>query len=164
MSALTTARRVTFAAAVLAAAVVPAPGRQAGAQSTASVDFARDVQPILQQRCIGCHGPTQQSGGYRLDRRREALAGGVRPMIIPGNSGSSRLYRRIIGSEFGTRMPTTGPLPAGEIDTLTKWIDQGAAWPDALANDAPTPAPDSRALQLSDAIRAGDLPAIRTVM
>jgi mono/diheme cytochrome c family protein len=109
------------------------------AQSALKVDFERDVQPILQQRCIGCHGPTQQMGGFRLDGRRAALAGAVRPVIIPGSSESSRLYRRIIGPEFGTQMPPTGPLSQQEIDTLKTWIDQGAEWPDVLANDVSTP-------------------------
>jgi ankyrin repeat protein len=101
-------------------------------------------------------------GGFRLDRRRDALAGAVRPMIIPGSSVSSRLYRRIIGSEFGAQMPPTGALPAREVDTLTAWIDQGAEWPDALANDAPPPVPDPGALRMSEAIRAGDLAHVRT--
>ena len=36
------------------------------------VEFARDIQPLLQEHCIECHGPEQQNG-YRLDRRSGAL-------------------------------------------------------------------------------------------
>ena len=158
-----TVRRLAIAAGAIAV-ILAVPARPVETQAPARVDFARDVRPILQQRCVGCHGPARQEGGFRLDRRRDALAGAVRPMIIPGSSVSSRLYRRIIGSEFGARMPPTGALDARDVETLTAWIDQGAEWPDALANDAPAPAPDPRALQLSDAIRAGDLSGVRAAV
>ena len=130
-------------------------------QAPATVDFAQDVQPILNERCVGCHGPSQQMSGYRLDRRSGALGGVVRPNIVPGSSDSSRLYRRITGSEFGPQMPPAGPLGAEEIATLKKWIDAGAHWPDALANEADVPAPDPVALRVIDAIRRGDRAAAR---
>lgn len=38
------------------------------AKDAASVDFARDVQPLLQAHCIECHGPKKQKNGFRLDR------------------------------------------------------------------------------------------------
>jgi mono/diheme cytochrome c family protein len=47
------------------------------AQTPANVDFVRDVQPIFQQSCIGCHGPAQQQNGLRLDVRRDAMRGGT---------------------------------------------------------------------------------------
>src|SRR4051812_22131627 len=56
----------------------------------AAVDFVRDVQPILRQSCFGCHGPTQQMNGFRLDRRRDAMRGGTIAVIGPGNSSGSR--------------------------------------------------------------------------
>src|SRR5262245_18601388 len=77
-------------------------------QTPTRVDFAKDVQPILRQSCVGCHGPSQQMGGFRLDRRREAMRGGTIAVIGPGNSDGSRLYQRLIGSEFGAQMPPTG--------------------------------------------------------
>ena len=129
-------------------------------QSPARVDFARDVQPILQKNCVGCHGPSQQMAGYRLDRRSTAYSSTARRVVIPGSSDSSRLYRRIIGPDFGTQMPPTGALASQNIDTLKRWIDEGAEWPDALANEAPPPPIDPAAVRLSDAIRAGDMAAV----
>src|SRR6266581_9016395 len=41
-----------------------------------SIHFVRDVWPILEARCVACHGPQKQRGGVRLDRRETALAGG----------------------------------------------------------------------------------------
>jgi len=39
------------------------------AQAPVRVDFGRDVLPILRQNCVGCHGPSQQMNGLRVDRR-----------------------------------------------------------------------------------------------
>src|SRR5205807_2370011 len=55
------------------------------------VDFAQDVQPVLQKYCIKCHGPEKQKGGYRVDVRETALKGGDEhaPNIVPGKSAQS---------------------------------------------------------------------------
>ena len=131
------------------------------AQQPAKVDFARDVLPIFQQSCFGCHGPTQQMNGLRLDRRRDALRGSsVGPVLGPGNSAGSRLYHRLIGNRFGPQMPPTGALRQEQVETIKNWIDQGADWPDALANDAaPIPA-DPGATRIIDAIRDGRRDAV----
>lgn len=128
------------------------------AQPTAKIDFARDVQPIFQQSCIGCHGPTQQMSGLRLDRRRDAMRGGVIGAVIgPGNGSASRLYLRLSGpSVFGPQMPPTGALPPEQIATIKTWIDQGAEWPDAVANDVDPPPPHPGAMRIIDAIRNGN--------
>src|SRR5579872_375954 len=105
------------------------------AEAPAKVDFRRDVQPIFKSNCYGCHGPTQQMNGFRLDRRRDALRGGTVAVIGPGNSAGSRLYRRLIGDEFGRRMPPSAPLKPEQIATIKAWIDQGAAWPDEASGD-----------------------------
>ncbi len=136
--------------AILASSIAPL-----RAQAPATVDFERDVQPILRQNCIGCHGPSQQMNGFRLDRRSAVIRPGLQ-LVTPGNSASSRLYLRLIGSEFGTSMPPTGRLAAEEIAVLKAWIDQGARWPDALANEQALPPVDPRAVQMVEALRKGD--------
>src|SRR6478736_3262621 len=103
--------------------------RPISSQAPQRVDFERDVRPVLAERCVGCHGPTQQMAGYRLDRRSAALGGVIRSNIVPGSSESSRMYRRITGSQFGPQMPPTGPLAQDQIDILKQWIDEGAVWP-----------------------------------
>ena len=149
-------RGLTGAAAVIICLTVGVSERDVRGQAPADVDFAQDVQPILNERCVGCHGPSQQMSGYRLDRRSAALGGVVRPNIVPGSSDSSRLFRRISGSEFGPQMPPAGPLSPGEIAKLRQWIDEGAKWPDVLANEADVPPPDAVATRLIDAIRRSD--------
>ena len=67
----------------------------AAAQTPSRVDFARDVQPLLRQNCVSCHGPSQQMAGLRLDRRRDAMRGSTFGTVIgPGNGEASRLYLR----------------------------------------------------------------------
>ena len=82
------------------------------AQSPAKVDFARDVQPILRQNCVGCHGPSQQSSGFRVDRKSVVLS---RRGVVPGSSDNSFLYHRISGSAYGLQMPPTGALRPEQI-------------------------------------------------
>ena len=151
---------VCLAAAVL---VLPASEKQVRGQAPAKVDFAQDILPVLKERCVSCHGPTQQSNGFRLDRKSAALRGVTRPDILPGSSGTSRLYLRLVGtSNAGTQMPPTGALPQEQIELFRRWIDQGADWPDALANEAELPPPDLVATRLIEAIRARDTTSIQS--
>src|SRR5438132_10521134 len=99
-------------------------------EASGAVDFRRDVQPILKQFCIECHGPSQQMHGFRLDRRRDAMRGGMTINIIPGSSESSRLYLKLLSNKYGPQMPTTGPLAPEQIEVIKAWLDQGAEWPD----------------------------------
>jgi ankyrin repeat protein len=131
------------------------------AQGSAKIDFGRDVQPIFRSYCIGCHGPTQQMNGFRLDRRRDAMHGGTIAVIGPGNSSGSRLYQRLIGDQYGMRMPPTGPLSDDKINIIKAWIDQGAEWPDALSGETPPPPSDPGANALMDALRHGDSAAFQ---
>ena len=102
------------------------------APAAAQVDFARDIQPILQSQCYECHGPEKSRGRLRLDRRSAALDGGATgAAVIPGNSEGSLLIRRVLGLDDEDRMPKDGdPLPDAQIAILRAWIDQGAPWPD----------------------------------
>ena len=106
------------------------------AQTPAKVDFGQDVLPILRQNCVGCHGPTQQISGLRLDRKSAVLG---RRGVVPGSSDNSFLYFRISGSAYGMQMPPTGPLRPEQIGIIKTWIDQGADWPDSLAREAELP-------------------------
>ncbi len=101
-------------------------------QQSAKVDFARDIQPILQTHCTGCHGATKQMAQLRLDNKRLAAR-----VIVPGQSGPSRLFKRLTvdDSQHGEpRMPKGGaPLKPAQIELIKRWIDEGADWPDAAS-------------------------------
>ena len=133
-------------------------GLQAPPQEPAKVDFARDVQPILREHCVECHGPSQQMRGLRLDRRRDAMpnrvgANGAR--IVPGNSSASPVYRRLIAAA-GTQMPPQGPLSQAQINAIKTWIEQGAEWPDALSGETVTSHPDPAVVRMMHALRDGN--------
>jgi hypothetical protein len=73
------------------------PGFRAPAEEPASVDFARDVRPILERSCWKCHGPEVQKGGMRFDLWTEALGpldSGSRA-IAPDKADESELIRRV---------------------------------------------------------------------
>ena len=128
------------------------------------VDFRRDVQPLLKQHCIDCHGPLQQMNGFRLDRRRDAMRGGTIAMIAPGNSAGSKLYHKLIGNQYGTQMPPTGPLSQEQINIIKAWIDQGAEWPDDLAGKRLRHHPIRKPPECMEALRAGDKPAFKKLL
>ncbi len=70
----------------------------------ATVDFIREVQPILVSRCHSCHGSKLHLGELRLDRKSDALRGGGSgvPAIVPHKSAESLLYDT---SQVSTRRP-----------------------------------------------------------
>ena len=109
-------------------------------QAESAVDFARDVQPLLAEKCVRCHGPKKQEGGLRLDIRRLALAGGDSgPAIVVGSASKSDLVKRLTTDDDHKRMPPTGKaLSAEQVSVLKTWIDGGAVWPDELAGKEST--------------------------
>jgi len=129
-----------------------------------SMDFIRDVQPILRQHCYGCHGPTQQMNGFRLDRRREAMRGGTIAVIGPGNSDGSRLYQRLVGNQYGPQMPPTGALRPEQTRIIKDWIDQGAVWPDEASGEVPAKPLDATSARLMEAAFRGDTATVRALL
>ena len=159
--------KLSLLTAVLACSVLTASlatVRPAAQTSPTKIDFARDVQPILRQQCVGCHGPTLQMNGLRLDRRRDAMRGGTIPVIGPGNSEGSRLYLRLIGDQVGQQMPPTGALKPEQVGVIKAWIDQGADWPDEVSGEEPAAPPDPGAVRLNDALRRGDRAAFTAAL
>src|SRR5215831_3822266 len=132
--------------------------------AASTVDFDRDVKPILKANCLGCHGSRQQQSGLRLDKRQNALRGGdYGAVIMPGNSAESKLILRVSGPDAGMQMPPTGPLSATDIGILRKWIDQGGDFPDVpLEAEYEQPKPtDPKVQSFIDAVRASDVAATR---
>src|SRR6202161_1342802 len=82
-----------------------------------TVDFSEDVQPLIRQNCLGCHGPKKQKAGMRLDRRSSALKPFSR-RVVPGSSENSMLYHRLAGEDAGPQMPPTGALRPEQIAVI----------------------------------------------
>lgn len=134
--------------------------RSAAGQTPRHIDFEKDVAPLIQQHCLGCHGPEQQMSAFRLDRKSWALRGGRDPNdIVPGSSATSHLYARLLGGGRFAQMPPTGRLSDDVIATFKAWLDEGALWPEAFANEPVITPPDPKATQLMAMIREGDVRA-----
>lgn len=100
------------------------------------VDFSADVKPILNKKCITCHGGVRAKAGFSVLFREEALANteSGKPAIIPGDPEGSEMIRRISSHDPEERMPYKHePLTQEEISILTRWIRQGAKWGDHWA-------------------------------
>ena len=94
--------------------------------------FVREIQPILATYCVKCHGPEKQKGGLRLDQKAAAFKGGDsgEPSIVPEQSAQSRMIQLVTSTDAAERMPPEADaLNPADIDTLRKWIDDGADWP-----------------------------------
>jgi len=104
------------------------------ALSAAPLDFGRDIQPILSNRCYACHGQDAETreGELRLDRRDDALAGGESgPAIVPGDPDASAMIARILNSDPDELMPppkAKKPLTETEKKLLTQWVNEGAEY------------------------------------
>jgi hypothetical protein len=107
----------------------------AAAAETASLSFPRDVLPILAKNCFACHGPdeTHREAGLRLDVR-EAAVGKLESgstAVVPGKPSASELLARITTDDADLRMPPSKhgkPLTGEQINTLRRWIDEGASY------------------------------------
>ena len=90
------------------------------------LDFQRDVMPIFETSCIGCHGPEKQRAGFRADRRECFFApGDPKPLIVPGNWEQSRLRAIVTGEVENMKSAEEHLLPAREIEVLKAWINEG---------------------------------------
>lgn len=117
-----------------ALAVLPAQP-QAAVTAAEPIDFRRDIQPILAQRCVHCHGPDDQREGLRLDSRAGAEQGGLsgRP-ILEAALETNELYRRVASPDQTYRMPKREEaLSDAEIDRIRRWVLEGCNWPDDTA-------------------------------
>jgi hypothetical protein len=123
---------LAFAAMVAPGRAVADPGRSGAAPS---VDFNRDVRPILAKSCFACHGADEKhrEAGLRLDVREAA----VKPLadkktaIVPGHADRSEVVRRITAKDADERMPpadANSPLTKEQSQILTQWIAEGAPY------------------------------------
>ena len=108
----------------------------------AEVDFTRDVQPILNQHCIACHGGVKEAGGVSFIFRDQVLGKGESGnfVVIPGKPDSSEMIARVITDDIDDLMPKPehGPrLNESEVETLRNWISEGAEWGEHWSFTAP---------------------------
>lgn len=124
---------VTLGAVLLAATAASrlANAAPAGEQAAKIEYFERQVRPIFEKHCAACHSAdTKPAGGLRVDDRNGLLTGGNNgAAIAPGKPGESLLLKRV-AKDAKRRMPAEGePLNDEQIAILTRWVEDGAAWP-----------------------------------
>ncbi|MEH6747641.1 MAG: PSD1 and planctomycete cytochrome C domain-containing protein [Maribacter arcticus] len=108
--------------------------------SSEQIDYSTQIKPILNNKCITCHGGVKKNGGFSLLFKDEAFAvtKSGKPAIIPGDASGSEFIKRLKEENPELRMPYEKPqLSKKEIDLLTKWVDQGAKWGEHWAYSLP---------------------------
>jgi len=102
--------------------------------------FEKQVRPLLVKRCYECHSGDSKElqGDLRLDSRANVLKGGdTGAAVLPGNPKKSLLIDAINYGEL-YQMPPKSQLPKEEIAILTKWVEQGAPWPNDPSDTSAT--------------------------
>ena len=123
------------------------------------VDFAKDVEPILSDRCYKCHYDEKQKGDFTFLTRELVLKGGKDggdKDVIPGNSKDSLLVHRILSDDPDEYMPPKGArLTDEQKSILKKWIDQGVVMPefDEFGNPIEKKTEDNTGKEGSDAAK-----------
>jgi len=97
--------------------------------------FQTRVWPVLEAKCVSCHGKEKQKGGYTLTDKEIAFKGGDSEIeaIVPGNPAKSLLVESImLPSDDDYVMPPDGkePLSSFEILAIVEWVRDGAVWPE----------------------------------
>jgi hypothetical protein len=139
--------RVMKAARILLLASALA-GLAVSARATdADQHFTDKVWPLLESRCVSCHGPDKVKGGLRLDSRDAILkAGDSRERaVVPGRPADSLLLHAVMHSKKDLEMPPKEKLTTNDIAVLERWIRDGAPWPKTeLVASTPKLAPDEK--------------------
>jgi hypothetical protein len=96
-----------------------------------TIEFNRDVRPILSDKCYTCHGPGKQMANLRFDREesaKQALRSGG-SAIVPKDPANSKMLQRVRSTNRANRMPLGGEaLSERDVAVLDRWIAQGAGW------------------------------------
>lgn len=94
--------------------------------------FESKIRPLLIDRCLKCHGGEKTSAGLKVVSRMDLTTGGDSgPAIEPGNAAASFLIQAVgRKSDEVAAMPPKEPLTADQVRDLTRWIADGAIWPE----------------------------------
>ena len=115
-------------------------GARLGATAVESLDYLREIKPLLKTRCYACHGALKQKAELRLDTGEAIRRGGKHgPIVLTNDVLKSPLLMRVSSTNSDERMPAEGEaLTPQQIESLRNWIAQGAASP---ADEKPEPDP-----------------------
>jgi mono/diheme cytochrome c family protein len=95
----------------------------------AEISYVKQVRPIFQEHCQGCHQPAKAEGGYVMTKAEGLLKGGEsgEAAVVPGDVAKSYLLAQITPKDGMAEMPKGKPaLAAAQIELIKTWIAQGA--------------------------------------
>jgi hypothetical protein len=93
----------------------------------APVSFHKQIWPILQRRCQGCHQPAKNGGELLLTSFADlAKGGGSGPVVVPRMPDDSLLFNSLVGRDAEIMPKDADPLPPDQIDLVRRWIAEGA--------------------------------------
>ena len=125
--------KLKFISAFLASVTCAA---MANAADDAPVDFAGQIKPVFEERCVECHNSTTMLGEFNIQNRELAFKKRNNgPAIVPGAPDRSPLLLTLT-LPAGDRkvMPATGHrIPDADIQLIRRWIKEGAKWPEGTA-------------------------------
>lgn len=98
--------------------------------------YKEEIKPLLQTRCVSCHGSLKQKGGLRLDSETFIKKGGKNGLVVvAGNLSKSILYANmLLPLDDEKHMPPKGKHQLSEIEIaiIKKWIAAGASFEDKV--------------------------------
>lgn len=105
------------------------------------IDFARDIKPIFDLKCVECHGPKKASNDFRVDQQDSLMT-----YVSAGDLESSELWTEyLVTADDEMLMPPRkqdSPLTGIELAAIRTWIEEGAEWSEATPEaEAGEPAP-----------------------
>lgn len=131
-----------FTATLIVPRVSPA-DEPSSARTARLVNFDRDVRPILSNTCYKCHGPdsNKRQAEMRFDIKEDLFVEREgKAVVVPNNPQASLLIQRIKSGDADLQMPPADEkqqLTPAQIDTLTRWIEQGAAYANHWSFEVP---------------------------
>lgn len=117
--------RSAIAAVALGLLVVGGSLNVVAAADAVAVSYWKDVRPIFQANCQGCHQPAKSGGEYVMTSFDTMLSGGEtgEAAIVPQDPDASQLLRQITPVEGKAPMPQgKPPLAAEQIAVIRDWI------------------------------------------
>lgn len=114
----------------LMASAADGPEKKPATEADGSVSYYKQIRPIFQAHCQGCHQPSKAGGGYVMTAFDRLLAGGESKMaaIVPKQPEESNLLDQVTPDGGKAEMPKDKPpLSAAELDLIRRWVAQGAS-------------------------------------
>lgn len=111
-----------FGLALLIGSLSDSPNNVSAADADAKVTYAKDIQPVLKDKCYGCHNAAKKKAGINLQSGYASVA-----MIVkPEKPDDSKLFKCLVGGKGTKLMPPKNPLPAETVAKFKAWIEGGA--------------------------------------